>query len=173
MELGVSEGRRPALQDTRPDVAKQVETLATPNEYACGKQDPTEQVVEKERYHVTTPSSTSHVLFAIGERLATAKMTLGKYGMEFTRTCQMQHFTRKDISPDARAMLQAIERERPRLLWIQWNDTSAEPHRRPRFRTALEFITGMVELQLQLGGDVIMEARACDAPVRDELMSGD
>ena len=89
----------------RPEEATQVETLAEPKDYECDRQKPTDQMGGKERYHATTPSTSSRVIFAIGERLATARMTLGKYGMEFARTCQMQHFTRKDISPDARPML--------------------------------------------------------------------
>ena len=116
---------------------------------------------------------TSSGIFAIGERLATIKMTMAKYGMGLTRTCPLWHFTRKDISPDACAMLQAIGMDKPKLLWIQWNDSAREPNRRPQVRTALEFITGLVDLQLKLGGDVIMEGRACDVPVRDELMAGD
>ena len=84
----------------------------------------------------------------------------------------MLQFQRKHTLPDACAMLQAIQVDRPQLLWIQWSYQLQEPGRRPQVRTALEFFSGMVEQQLQYGGNVILEAKACDVPVRDELFAG-
>ena len=37
----------------------------------------------------------------------------------------------------------------------------------------MELIAVLADVQLQLGGDVILEGRARDVPVRDELMAGD
>eukprot|EP00959_Pyramimonas_sp_CCMP1952_P142069 2973964-Pyramimonas_sp.AAC.1 len=61
-------------------------------------------------------------------------------------------------------MLQAIHLDRPTLVWTQWPRLLQEPGRRPRVRTALEFFAGMVQEQLKQGGDVVLEAKACDVP---------
>ena len=68
-------------------------------------------------------------------------------------------------------MFQALGMDKPKLLWIQWNAQLAEPGRRPGVRTALEFFSGMVQAQLAQNGDVILEAKAADVPVRDELFN--
>ena len=111
-------------------------------------------------------------IFLVGERLATIKMTMAKYDLFPSRTCSMLQFQRKHTSPDACAMLQAIHLDRLQLLWIQWSFKMQEPGRRPQVRTALEFFSGMVEQQLRYGGYIILEAKACDVPVRDELFAG-
>ena len=68
-------------------------------------------------------------------------------------------------------MMQDLVTVRRCLLWLQWSVLLTEPGRRSQVRTALEFFSGLVEQQLQLGGDVLLEARSCDVPVHDELFN--
>ena len=69
-------------------------------------------------------------------------------------------------------MLQAIALDRPNLIWMQWSYLLQEPGRRGNVRTALEFLAGLVKVQLELGGNVVLEAKSCDVPVHDELFAG-
>ncbi len=124
------------------------------------------------KQNFTTDADKYPMIFLVGERLATIKMTLSKYDLCARRTCPMLNFQRRQTSPDACAMLQAIRLDQPTLVWIQWSHLLQEPGRRPHVRTALEFFAGMVEEQLKQGGDVVLEAKACDVPVRDELFAG-
>ena len=83
----------------------------------------------------------------------------------------MATFGRRDISPDAAAMLQAIHQQQPYLLWLQWANTMQDPGRRGQVRNALQLFGGMVQAQLHHGGNVVIEGKSCDIPVRDELFS--
>ena len=84
----------------------------------------------------------------------------------------MFHFGRKTMSPDSTAMLQAIKRERPDLLWIQWSEHAREPERRSHIRNAVDFLSGLVDVHIRQGGAVLVEGKACDLPARDEVFEG-
>ena len=86
---------------------------------------------------------------------------------------KMYQFGRKTVGPEACAMLQAIKRDKPALLWIQWNPTMVEPTRRGQVRTAVEFLSGLAAIQTEQGGAVLVEGKARDIPVRDEVFMGD
>ena len=86
---------------------------------------------------------------------------------------KMFQFGRRTVGSEACAMLQAIKRGKPALLWIQWNPTMVEPTRRGQVRTAVEFLSGLVTIQVEQGGAVLVEGKARDVPVRDEVFTGD
>ena len=110
-------------------------------------------------------------VFIVGEKLATLRMVLEKHGIDVSRSCPMANFGRRNVSAEATAMMQDLVTVRPCLLWLQWSVLLTEPGRRAQVRTALEFFSGLVEQQLQLGGDVLLEARSCDVPIHDELFN--
>ncbi len=110
-------------------------------------------------------------VYLIGERLATVHNVLGKYGLAASRTANMSQFDRRRTSPDASAMLQAIAREEPYLVWIQWSPKMVQSGRRGGVRTAIEFFSGLVKLQKDAGRHVIIEGKAADVPVRDEVFT--
>ena len=111
----------------------------------------------------------NRTVYAVGERLVVLKHVTGKYGIDLGRTANMLQFGRRNTNGEATAMLQAIRRERPRLLWVQWHPDAREPSRRAQIRTAVEFLSGLVQIQLAAGGNVIIEGRASDLPARDEV----
>ena len=114
-------------------------------------------------------TSSTKSVYAIGERLAVLKHIAEKYNFRLDRTAGMTQFGRRNTNPDATAMLQAIRRERPDLLWIQWHSEAREPCRRAQVRSAVDFLSGLARVQLSLGGNVLVEGRASDLPARDEV----
>ena len=48
-----------------------------------------------------------------------------------------------------------------------------EPTRRGQVRTAVEFLSGLAIIQTEQGGAVLVEGKARDVPVRDEVFMGD
>ncbi len=88
-------------------------------------------------------------IYVIGERLATIHHVLDRYGMPASRTANMAQFDRRRTSPDAAAMLQAMSRNKPQLVWIQWCPRMQQPGRRAGVRNAIEFFSGLIKLQLR------------------------
>jgi len=117
-------------------------------------------------------TSAKPTIYLIGERLAVIKHVCSFYGIHVGRTAPMLNFGRRTVSDDAVAMLQAIRRESPDLLWIQWHETAREPSSRPNIRTAVEFLSGLCELQIEANHAVLLEGKAKDVPVRDEVFEG-
>ena len=120
---------------------------------------------------VLAANAVGNKVFIVGEKLATLRMVLEKHGIDVSRCCPMSNFGRRNVSAEATAMMQDLVTVRPCLLWLQWSVLLTEPGRRSQVRTALEFFSGLVEKQLQLGGDVLLEARSCDVPIHDELFN--
>ena len=121
---------------------------------------------------VTKTHTALPVVYLVGEHLTVLKHVMSYYGITVGRTSPMHNFGRRTVSPDATAMLQALQREKPDLIWIQWNEHSQQPARRPNVRTAVEFLSGLVEIQIQTGRMAILEGKASDIPVRDEVFEG-
>ena len=76
-------------------------------------------------------------IYVIAEDPTVISFTLMKYGLEAGRMAKMYQFGRKTVGPEACAMLQAIKRDKPALLWIQWNPTMVEPTRRGQYEPQL------------------------------------
>ena len=85
----------------------------------------------------------NRTVYAVGERLVVLKHVTEKYGIDLGRTANMLQFGRRNTNGEATAMLQAIRRERPRLLWVQWHPDAREPSRRAQIRTAVKFLSGL------------------------------
>ena len=111
-------------------------------------------------------------VFIVGENLPVLLQVFQSLGVVVSRTCRMLNFERRRVSDEATAMLQSIRRSPPDLLWIQWNEEGRYPRQRPYIRSAVEFLTGLVEQQLQGKRMVLLEGRAMDVPVRDEVFEG-
>ena len=111
------------------------------------------------------------MIYLIGEGLTTIHHMQSKYGLRAALKAQMSTFQRRHTSPDACAMLQAVKRECPHLVWIQRCASMQEAGRRPNVRTAIEFFSGLVACQVGLGVDVILEGKAAYVPVRDEVFA--
>ena len=60
-------------------------------------------------------------VFIVGEKLATLRMVLEKYGIDVARSCPMSNFGRRQVSAEATAMMQDLMTVRPCLLWLQWS----------------------------------------------------
>ena len=58
----------------------------------------------------------NRTVYAVGEKLVVLKHVIEKYGIDLGRTANMLQFGRRNTNGEATAMLQAIRRERPRLL---------------------------------------------------------
>ena len=108
-------------------------------------------------------------VFLVGEHLTVLHHVFEQLHIRVQRTCTLVQFGRRHIPDSATAMLQALQRDKPVLLWIQWHPEARTPRSRPNIRTAVEFLSGLVELQLEQGGKVLVEGRAMDVPVRDEV----
>ena len=113
--------------------------------------------------------TTNKTVYAIGERLAVLRHVAENYGLRLDRTANMIAPGRRNANGEAIAMLQAIRRERPSHL-----DTVAS--RRPRAKSPRADPHSskvpqwtIVQIQLSLGGNVIVEGRAADFPSRDQV----
>ena len=100
------------------------------------------------------------------------KHVCAKYGIDVMKTAPILNFGRRSISADAADMLQGVKRDTPALIWVQWSEFAREPARRASVRTAVEVLTGIVELQIADGRKVLIEGKASDIPVRDEVFQG-
>jgi len=117
---------------------------------------------------LTQPPSRFNV-FIVGENLALLRHVFESLSFNVVRTCSLVQFGRRSIPDAATALLQAVKSRAPDLLWIQWSPEARQPRTRPNIRTAVEFLSGVVDLQLETGNKVILEGRAMDIPVRDEV----
>ena len=111
----------------------------------------------------------SPTIYLVAENPAVLRHVFEQHNLCVQRSCPMMQFGRRTVSDDATAMLQALKRDGPTLIWIQWSPEARSPKDRPNIRTAVEFLSGLVELQLNGNRMVILEGRACDVPARDEV----
>ena len=128
------------------------------------------QSVESQPGYVET--SAKPTIYLIGEHLAVLKHVCAFHGIHVGRTAPMLNFGRRNISDDAAAMLQSIRRETPDLLWIQWHEQCRETAARPNIRSAIESFSGLCQIQIDAKRTVLLEGKAKDVPVRDEVFEG-
>ena len=80
-------------------------------------------------------------VYVVGENLSVLRHVFEKLSLNIRRTCSLLQFGRRHLPDDATAMLQAIKRDEPLLLWIQWHPEARTPRSRPNIRTAVEFLS--------------------------------
>ena len=159
----------PKVCDVAPIIAEAKSQCTNGNKVTIGVQCDDTNVESQPGYVETSAKPT---IYLIGEHLAVLKHVCAFYGIHVGRTAPMLNFGRRNISDDAAAMLQSIRRETPDLLWIQWHEQCREPSSRPNIRSAIDFFSGLCQIQTEAKRAVLLEGKAKDVPVRDEVFEG-
>ena len=61
----------------------------------------------------------THKIYLVAESPAVLRHVFEQYNLSVQRSCPMMQFGRRTVSDDATAMLQALKRDEPELIWIQ------------------------------------------------------
>ena len=111
------------------------------------------------------------LVFLVAAVPATAEHTLGRYGIQVRSADALYQTHRHKIEPGVAAMFTALHRgECPDLLWTQWH-CGASRHDVASLRTAVKSVSKLTEAQLAQGRAVLMEGRACDPTLNDQVLN--
>eukprot|EP00971_Amphidinium_carterae_P351093 6491908-Amphidinium_carterae.1 len=130
----------------------------------------------EEHFHQTVTSSSSLPVSSTSTTvaiIAEQRHLLGQALVE--RNCNVMLFshahitTRRQVPHDLEVFMADLRQQRPHLLWIQYHGQQ-HPGRRAQVQLLHRYFQELVQAQLHAGGQVIIESRNADLPIREQVM---